>query len=54
MNLAKDAGAFPSPLRGGARGGGPDFVHGRLTKFRPPSPTLLLKGGGSTPSARLA
>ena len=54
MDLAANSGAFPSPLRGGVRGGGPEFVHGRLTKFRPPSPILPLKGGGSTPSARLA
>jgi cytochrome c oxidase accessory protein FixG len=44
-SAATNADVFPSPLRGGVRGGGPA---GDLQP-RPPSPTLPRKGGGSAP-----
>ena len=40
-------GLFPSPLRGGVRGGGSAVADHRSDKLRPPSPALPLKGGGS-------
>ncbi len=40
-------GLFPSPLRGGVRGGGRPLVRWRLTKLRPPSPTLPRRGEGA-------
>ena len=51
VGLSRNSAVFPSPLRGGVRGGGPAMGHGPRIKLRPPSPTLPLKGGGSRPSA---
>src|SRR4051812_12017755 len=48
--VATCCGLFPSPLWGGARGGGPAIWHDRASPAPPPSPTLPRKGGGSTPS----
>jgi hypothetical protein len=39
----RSGGLFPSPLRGGVRGGGPALAHVACVKLRPPSLTLPLK-----------
>src|SRR5947209_20340410 len=47
---AANSAPFPSPLRGGARGGGQCSGQPQRAKRRPPSPTPPRKGGGSAPA----
>src|SRR5437899_12962655 len=51
--LRRKLGALPSPLWGGAGGGGRSWLTRLEQQQRPPSPTLPHKGGGSTPTPLL-